>query len=255
MPGSSIPLSEQLRARVAPVVHRLRRPLLLRRHAGSRVECPICERELGSFAPFGGRQGALCPGCRSLERHRLLWLYMARETAILREPTSCLHLAPEPAIRARLRQRDNVDYVSADLNPGWPADVVADVTDLPFEDASYDVVICNHVLEHVPDDAAAIAEMRRVLRPGGLALMLHPLDETRQSTYEDASITSARKREEMFGQRDHVRVYGTDFYDRLSEGGFEVERVRYVEKLTDAERRRHGVADEELAVGVKPGPR
>jgi SAM-dependent methyltransferase len=253
--ASKIPLGERLRARVAPVVHRLRRPLLMRRHAGSTLCCPICETELGSFAPYGGREGALCPRCRSVERHRLLWLYMARKTSILREPTRCLHLAPEASIRARLGKRANVDYVSADLNRGRPADVVADVTDLPFEDASFDLVICNHVLEHVPDDGAAIAEMLRVLRPGGRALMLHPLDETRRSTFEDASIKSARKREEMFGQRDHVRVYGTDFYDRLSEGGFEVERVRFAESLSDAERRRHGVADEALAVGVKPAGR
>jgi SAM-dependent methyltransferase len=227
----------------------------MRRHAGGSVECPICEAELGSFAPWGGRAGVLCPSCRSLERHRLMWLYMRRRTAILREPTRLLHVAPEPSIGERLRGRGNMDYVSADLNPARPGDMVADVTALPFDADSFDVVICNHVLEHVPDDAAAIGEMLRVLRPGGTALMLHPLDETRQSTYEDPSITSPRGREEMFGQRDHVRVYGADFYDRLSEGGFEVERVRFAEALTDSERRRHGIADEELAVGVKPAGR
>lgn len=253
MPESKIPLGEQLRARVAPLVHRARRPLLMRKHGGSGRECPVCEVELASFAPYNERHGAICPNCRSLERHRLLWLYVARETPVLTEPTRCLHMAPEPAIQERLRRHANVDYVSADLNPGWPADVVADVTDLPFEDGRFDLVICNHVLEHVPDDAAAMSEMLRVLRPGGTALMLHPLDETRQSTFEDASVTSAREREELFGQRDHVRVYGSDFYDRLAEGGFEVERVRYVESLTDQERHRHGVADEELAVGRKPG--
>lgn len=240
---------------MTPVVHRVQRPLRMRRFAGTGVECPICGAEFRAFDSYHGRPGARCPSCLSLERHRLLWLYLERETPFLTEPSACLHIAPEPALQERLRELPALDYVSADLNPGWPAMLVADVTDLPFVDAAFDLAICNHVLEHVPDDAAAIAELHRVLRPGGRALMLHPLDEERAETYEDPTATTGRARRRRFGQRDHVRIYGGDFHERLAAGGFEVERVRYVQALTGDEVRRHGLADEELAVGVKTAPR
>ena len=240
---------------MTPVVHRAGRPLRERRFAGTGVECPVCGGEFRAFEPYHGREGARCPRCLALERHRLLWLYLERETPYLTERAACLHVAPEPALQERLRQLPLLDYVSADLNPGWPADLVADVTDLPFDVASFDLVICNHVLEHVPDDSGAISEIHRVLRPGGRALMLHPIEAERPETFEDESATSGRERKRLFGQRDHVRIYGGDFYARLAQGGFEVERVRYVESLSDEEIRRYGAADEELAVGVKNAPR
>ena len=238
---------------MAPTLHRLGRPWRTRRYAGTGVACPVCESEFRAFAPYHGRAGARCPSCLSLERHRLLWLYLSRETGLLADRLSVLHFAPEPPIQDRLRSQPNVEYVSADLNPGWPAMLVADITDLPFEDEAFDVVICNHVLEHVEDDAAAISETFRVLRPGGHAFMLHPLDESRQTTLEDPGVTSGRERRRLYGQRDHVRIYGSDFYSRLAGGGFEVEPVRYVEALPDEEQKRYGTRDEEIAVGTKPG--
>jgi SAM-dependent methyltransferase len=237
------------------VVHRAGRPLRERRFAGTGVECPVCGGEFRSFEPYHGRAGARCPRCLSLERHRLLWLYLEHETNFLTEPAACLHVAPEPALRERLRELPRLDYVSVDLNPGWPADLVADVTDLPFDAASFDLVICNHVLEHVSDDACALAEVHRVLRPGGRALMLHPIEDERPATFEDPAATSGRERRRLFGQRDHVRIYGGDFYERLARAGFEVDRVRYAEALSDDEIRRYGAADEELAVGARDAPR
>ena len=184
----------------------------------SRVECPICGVRRRRFEPAGvvPRPNARCPRCGSYERHRALWLHLEREPLSGR----VLHWAPEPALAERLRTR--VDYEAADLR-GGPGVAALDIQRIDRPDAHYDRILCLHVLEHVPDDAAALRELHRVLKPGGSALLQVPLHEG--ETDEDPAVTDPAERERRFGQRDHVRRYGLDFADRVRAAGFEVDTL------------------------------
>jgi SAM-dependent methyltransferase len=218
-----------------PRARRLARRVLNLRYRGARYTDPICGRSFRAFAPGPRRRPqAYCPACGSAERHRVLWLYLEREVG-LAAPRRVLHVAPELGIAERLRQQPGVSYVSVDLHPGR-AMVRADLTALPFGDESFDLVLCNHVLEHIPDDRAAMRELRRVLAPGGLLVCQHPVDADRATTFEDASITDPEDRERAFFQHDHVRIYGRDFAERLAGAPFgEVRATKYQRALTEDE--------------------
>ncbi len=187
-------------------------------------ECTVCGYR-GPFRSFAGlvpRFDAICPGCGGLERHRLLFLAMER-TGLLPEGIDLLHIAPEPAISERLRARCR-RYVTADLEmPG--VDVTADIADLPFADGEFDAVLCNQVIEHVPDDAAALRELGRVLRPGGVAVVTTPVIEGMDATYEAPEARSVAERRLHFGQGDHLRLYGRDIRERIAAAGFALEEV------------------------------
>jgi SAM-dependent methyltransferase len=235
-----------------PKRHRARaqaayRPLIAAAMRGDRVQCPLCEGTFRNFmAKFSAagpsRAGARCPRCGSLERHRLLWLFLRDEAMLLgRERQRVLHFAPEPGFEWRLRAAPQVEYLSADLDAP-PAMVCYDVTAIPEPDGRFDVVLCNHVLEHVPDDRRAMREIHRVLAEGGWAVLSVPYDSSRATTLEDPDITAPEDRERAYGQWDHVRLYGTDYFDRLAKAGFVVDRRRYAEKLGPEAIRRHGLA-------------
>ena len=182
----------------------------------------------------------MCPHCGSRQRHRHLWLWLERHTRLL-DPAGrerLLHFAPEAGLQERLRRMLGDRYVTTDLEPGG-VDLVLDITALDLEDASFDVVLCVHVLEHVPDDAAAMRELRRVLRPGGWGVVQVPI--LREVTDEDPGITDPAERLRRFGQADHVRMYGRDFADRLRAAGLEPDIVAFRDELTRAERRRYGL--------------
>lgn len=198
---------------------------------------PICGGHFAALLPTTkGRANAWCPRCKSSERHRLLWLYLERETSILRDPVRVLHMAAEPGLSRRLKSLPNVDYTSADLFDNQSM-VRADITDLPFDDASFDVVLCNHVLEHIDDDQQAMRELSRVLRPQGCAIMQHPVDLGRETTYEDPSVTDPVERDRVFFQHDHVRIYGRDFEARLRANGFgDIEKHRYQDSVSPEDR-------------------
>ena len=181
------------------------------RERGDAVECPICDGRFRRFLPYNGRAGAVCPGCGSAERHRLLWLWLCEEDRLRGR---VLVFAPDDATDRRLRHLSRVDYVSVDLDPTQGM-VAADITALPFDDATFHVVLCSHVLEHVEDEQRALAEIRRVLRPGGWAALMVPVDRTVERTLEDPSATTPQQRLERFGQADHVRLYGRDVAARL----------------------------------------
>lgn len=218
---------------------------------GADYTCPICESRLASFIPMGQRLSARCPVCGSLERHRLIWLYCTMATDLFDgRPKSLLHVAPEPCLAERLRKLDGLDYVSADLASRYAA-VRMDVTDIQFAEDSFDVIFCNHVLEHVPDDAKAMSELLRVLKPGGWAIMQVPVSG--ETTQEDLTITSAEERLRLYGQHDHVRQYGRDYATRLRAAGFQVKVDEYAAQLPNEERLRYGVRpDEELYLCHKP---
>ena len=216
---------------------------------GGGVCCPLCGTRARRFLPFGGgnvvRPNARCAHCDSLERHRLIWLYLRNETDLF-SPTGrkrMLHVAPEPVLRERLIGEPLIDYLSADLEPG-AADVQMDITAIDFPADSFDVIYCSHVLEHVPDDALAMRELCRVLRPTGWAILQVPILLAR--TDEDPSITDPEERLRRFAQRDHVRAYGPDYADRLRAAGFTVRLDRYAERLGPESARRHGVLAQEI---------
>jgi SAM-dependent methyltransferase len=224
------------------------------------VECPLCGGRFRRFLPYGYvavRRNALCPRCLSLERHRLLWLWLERETSLTRDGLSpdrkFLHVAPEACLARKFEKLLPADsYITADLESPL-ARVKMDVQAIPFADGTFDVVFCNHVLEHVADDRRAMREMRRVVKPGGWGVMLSPVDEGRAATFEDDAITDPAERTRLFGQYDHRRVYGRDYADRLREAGWQVEAIDYLSTLTPAERARYALRPETLFIVRKGG--
>jgi SAM-dependent methyltransferase len=220
-------------------------------NVGSTVWCPCCEKSFRKFARFHG-ENVQCPSCGSLMRHRAMLLYL-RDELRLPEHGRILEIAPEIAFQQWLASQNGRDYVSLDLDSPL-AEIHADITDLPLEDNSFDLILCLHVLEHVPDDHKAIAELSRVLRPGGKALVQVPIWPV-PSTFEDPTATTATQRERLFGQYDHVRVCGPDYHLRLEAAGFEVEQVDPVERLDGRTRAAFGVfTGEPFYVCAKPHP-
>jgi SAM-dependent methyltransferase len=198
-------------------------------YRGDAVYCPCCSGQFSRFLDVGNPpRPAACPGCDSRERHRLLCLYLSERTNLFRDRLRVLHVAPEDCLQPMLSRLDNLEYISADL-ASPRAMVRMNLTDIRFPDDSFDVILCSHVLEHIDDDRKAMRELRRVLRPGGWAILQVPVDGSRDATYEDPSVTDPIDRERLFGQSDHVRVYGRDYPDRLREAGFVVDIVPYVQ--------------------------
>lgn len=229
-------------------------PMLGLLYKGRGVQCPVCGARYRKFLPYGyveSRANALCPRCLSLERHRLLWLYLTRETDLLRAFPRTLHIAPEVCIKRHLKPAFAAysdRYVTADLESPL-AELHFDVQEIPLPDGSFGAVICNHLLEHVADDRRALRELYRVLCPGGWGILLSPVDLRRTETYEDDTIVDPAERTRIFGQYDHRRIYGTDYADRLREAGFEVLDVDYAATLPEAERRLYALpADHIYAV-------
>ncbi|MDV7186145.1 methyltransferase domain-containing protein [Lutibacter sp. TH_r2] len=211
------------------------RPLIALFLKGTTFTDPIDGKSFRKFLPYGygtQRSNVLSPSTLSLERHRLLWLYLKNETDFFSENKKVLHLAPEQCFLNRFKNLKNLDYITADLYSPI-ADVKADICNLPFENNSFDVVFCNHVLEHIEDDAKAMSELYRVLKPNGLGIFQIPQELDREKTYEDFSITSPEERAKHFGQYDHVRVYGRDYFDRLRAVGFKVEEIDYSSTLPE----------------------
>jgi predicted SAM-dependent methyltransferase len=229
------------------------RPLFALYYKGNTYEDPIDGKKFRSFLPYGyesPRENVLSPSTLSLERHRLLWLYLKNETNFFSDHLKVLHFAPEQSFYDRFQKLTNIDYTTTDLNSPL-ADVKADICDLPFENDSFDVILCNHVLEHIPDDTKAMQELFRILKPGGWGVLQIPQDLKRAVTFEDDSITDKKERAKIFGQYDHVRIYGLDYFDKLRAAGFKVEEVNYSENLTEKEIDTYRLASEEIIPVVR----
>lgn len=215
---------------------------------GNKHTDPINGKCYRKFLPYGYetvRENVLSPGTFSLERHRLFWLYLSRETPFFSAPLKVLHFAPEQAFHKRFRKMKNLCYTTTDLNSPL-ADIKADICDLPFSENEFDFIICNHVLEHIPDDTRAMSELFRILKPGGTAILQIPLDKNRETTFEDESVTDPKERARIFGQYDHVRIYGMDYFKKLASVGFKVTAVDYTTTLSEEEIERFRVAKGEL---------
>ena len=226
----------------------LARPVLGIFLKGNTYTDPIDGKQFRRFLPYGyekPRENVLSPSTLSLERHRLLWLYLQNETQFFTKPYTVLHFAPEQAFYNRFRKLKNLNYTTTDLNSPL-ADVKADICNLPFEDNTFDVILCNHVLEHIPDDTKAMSELFRILKPGGWGVFQIPQDLTRAITFEDDSITDKKERARVFGQYDHVRIYGRDYFDKLRLVGFQVTEIDLSQKLTEEEVHRYRLAKGEI---------
>lgn len=224
------------------------RPLLAFLLKGKTYTDPIDGKSFKSFLPYGygnQRNNVLSPSTLSLERHRLLWLYLKNETDFFTSEKSVLHFAPEQCYLKRFRNLKNLNYTTTDLLSPI-ADVKADICNLPFENNSYDIILCNHVLEHIPDDTKAMQELFRVLKPGGYGVFQIPQDLSRKKTFEDDSITDPKERAKIFGQYDHVRVYGHDYFDKLRSVGFKVEEVDYTSQLSEEDVQTYCLAKGEI---------
>lgn len=221
------------------------------RHRGSAVRCPLCGSGFDHFKDDWNRPDALCWRCGSHERHRAQWLLLERRPELLGDARSLLHFSPEWCLRERLSRRPGLRYVTTDLDLGQDVDLRLDVTALELPDGAFDALICSHVLEHVPDDAAAMRELRRVTAPGGWCLVMVPIDLTREQTYEDPSITDPAERERAFLQHDHVRLYAPDIARRLRAAGFDVEVIDMLAELGD-EAARHRLNASDLIFLCRP---
>ena len=230
------------------------RPIIKWYFKGTRFTDPIDGSSYRKFLPYGYqkiRENALCPGTLSLERHRLLWLYLERETNFIDNAIKVLHVAPEQVFYQKFRTFSHWEYTTTDLHSPL-AEIKADLCELPFQDNYYDLILCNHVLEHIPEDQKAMQEMYRVLKPGGTLIAQVPLEENRTQTFEDNSITDKATRTEIFGQYDHVRIYGTDYYTRLESVGFDSHAIDFLKKLTSQEKQKFALPySEKIPIAIK----
>ena len=212
------------------------RPVIFWYLRGDKFTDPIDGRSFRKFLPYGygkQRENALSPSTLSLERHRLMWLFLRDNTTFFTatKKLKVLHIAPEQCFLDIFRKQQNLNYITSDLESPI-ADVKADICDLPFKENEFDVVFCNHVLEHISNDTIAMQELYRVLKPGGFGIFQIPQDLSKAITFEDDTITDRKERAKLFGQYDHVRVYGRDYFDKLRSIGFKVDEVDYTKKIT-----------------------
>jgi SAM-dependent methyltransferase len=223
------------------LLNKLPRPLLIRLsyvfrlfapilYKGDKVECPVCERKFRKFLSYGSdiahRENVLCPYDLTLERHRLMWLYLKNETNFFSSnKIDLLHIAPEQCFYDKFKKQKNLNYLTGDLVSPL-ADIHFDLHEIPLEDNKFDILFCNHVLEHVDDAKKCMQELFRVLKPGGWGIMQVPQDFSRDITFEDKNITNPEEREKHYWQKDHVRLFGKDYPDWLRSVGFEVQEYK-----------------------------
>ena len=215
---------------------------------GNQFTDPIDGKSFSTFLPYGYnnlRKNALSPSTFSLERHRLLWLYLKNETGFFDKKIKLLHFAPEQAFYKSFKKLSNIQYDTIDINSPL-AMIKADICDLPIKDNTYDFILCNHVLEHILDDNKAISELYRVLKKDGVGIFQVPIDMKKEFTFQDDSITDKKERNKIFGQYDHVRVYGKDYFTKLKNAGFKVEEVDYTKNLSKDEIYRFSIVKGEI---------
>lgn len=243
------------------LLNKLPRPLLIRLSypfkmvapllfKGDNVECPVCEKSFSKFLSYGSdiahRENVLCPYDLTLERHRLMWLYLRDHSDFFTaNKLAVLHIAPEQCFHKRFKNQKNLDYLTGDLVSPI-ADIHFDLHDIPLENDRFDVVFCNHVMEHVDDAIQCMTELCRVMKPGGWGIMQVPQDFSRETTLEDTAIKSPEDREKYYWQKDHVRLFGKDYPDWLKRAGFEVEEFHKESKYDEKLIQRYRLQKEEI---------
>lgn len=230
--------------------------------------CPVCQKEFPTFGgktsahpvvaknitSLGERSDVFCYVCGAKERHRLLALYLERMELLSRpDTTNILYFAPVSGVESRLQKYPSVNITTADLSLAG-VDVFTDITSLPFGSDSYDLIICSHVLEHIPDDREAIKELRRVVKPDGKVLAMVPIDHLRTTTLEDKTASTTEDRKSIYGHPQHQRIYGTDFSDRLCDLGFSVNKFTVQSEFSQVEVRKYGLIPRETIYICEPRP-
>lgn len=221
-------------------------------YKGKNYYCPYCQHSFSKMMADGEhldviskyqiigsgyRENCTCPRCYSKDRDRLIHLYLEKKTRIFTDAHRVLHIAPEAWLKELFQSLPHIHYtngVKDGENMAYYYDRMTrylDITDLEMKDDFYDTIVCNHVLEHIPDDITAMKEIFRVLKPGGWAILQVPYSAILDQTYEDSSIVSPADREKYFGQFDHVRIYGNDYVQRLHSSGFMVEQFNPVNEI------------------------
>ena len=222
---------------------------------GNKFTDPINGKSYRKFLPYGyvkQRDNALSPGTLSLERHRLLWLYLNNETNFFSKTLKVLHIAPEQCFYNLFKNLKNINYTTFDLNSPL-ADIKGDICNLPFKENSFDFILCNHVLEHINDDKKAMKELYRVLNKNGTAILQVPINQKSSKTFEDSSIVDKKERIEKFGQYDHIRLYGLDYFKKLESFGFKVDPLKYSKEFTESEITKYGLIKDEIIPVCKKG--
>ena len=230
-------------------------PLVDILYRGNEFTDPINGKSYRKFLPYGyvkQRDNALSPGTLSLERHRLLWLYLNNETNFFSKTLKVLHIAPEQCFYNLFKNLKNINYTTFDLNSPL-ADIKGDICNLPFKENSFDFILCNHVLEHINDDKKAMKELYRVLNKNGTAILQVPINQKSSKTFEDSSIVDKKERIEKFGQYDHIRLYGLDYFKKLESFGFKVDPLKYSKKFTESEIIKYGLIKDEIIPVCKKG--
>ena len=230
---------------------KIKRQIRLLLHSGSKYKCPFCNYSSKDLALIGldipvlnqkqvvggGKRFAGCHKCGSSDRTRLVYIYLKEELSIYNEKhKNILHIAPEKHISKPLIAFGFDKYVCGDLfteGYQYPAHVEnINILNIPYPDNTFDLIICNHVLEHIPTDIAAMKELHRVLKTDGEAILQVPISKNSAQTFEDFTVTEPKQREMVFGQFDHVRIYGQDYVDRLADAGFAVNRINISSKYS-----------------------
>ncbi len=215
-------------------------------YIGNKFICPFCNGHFRKFLPFGVKQiqNSQCPRCGSFERHRLLWLYLKNKTNFFKDSLKVLDIAPMYFFQKKCKTLSNLNYISADISSPI-AMIKMDITNINLPDNQFDCIFCYHVLEHILDDKKAMNELFRILNPGGWAILQVPIDPKRDKTFEDINVVSLEERERVFGQKDHVRIYGKDYKNRLEKAGFTVKLDNYCRELGDNTIKKYGLIKNE----------
>lgn len=242
------------------LLNTLPRPLLIRLsypfklvapmlYKGDNVACPVCDRSFSKFLSYGSevahRENVLCPFDLTLERHRLMWLYLKDHSNFFKDDLKVLHIAPEQCFHKKFQGQKNLEYLTGDLVSPI-ADMHFDLHDIPLEDNRFDIVFCNHVMEHVNDAIRCMSELNRVMKPGGWGIMQVPQDFSRDTTYEDPSIITPEDREKHYWQKDHVRLFGNDYPEWLKKAGFDVKEFKKEEFYSQQQIERYRLSKEEV---------
>lgn len=223
---------------------------------GNKFEDPIDGKKYRKLLPYGygkTRENVLAPASLSLERHRLMWLYLKEKTNFFSAQIKVLHIAPEQSFLSKFKKMKNIEYITLDIESPI-ADIKADIRNLPLENDSFDVIFCNHVLEHIVEDEIAMKELYRVMKPGGWGILQVPMKYDLEKTYEDFSITSPEERQKHFGQYDHVRWYGKDYFDRLKKVGFMVKTDYGTNHFSQKEQQKYCLMKDEILPVVFKNP-
>lgn len=236
---------------ISNILHHSQPYLNLLKHFGFKYKCPFCGFHSKELLPVGidneanhkyqiigaGKRNAGCPKCGSIDRFRLVYSYLKYEAKIFNTPQkSILHFAPELLLAEKMQHVHFKEYVQADFfaegqHCNYSNEVQCiDVQDIPYKSEYFDLILCNHVLEHVPDDKKAMCELYRILKKDGSAILQVPISPILNKTIEDPSIIDEEQRIKLFGQKDHIRLYGTDYTSRLNSCGFIVQQLKLAQK-------------------------